>query len=82
MKLKKSSVWTIAKTEVRKSSSPFPLMKLFGFLPKMIWNEGRRTANSLEVKKKRNNIPSGPDSFFDTEITFSSLMNFWITMVL
>jgi hypothetical protein len=82
MKLKKSMVCTIAKREVRRSSSPLPLIKLFGFLPKMMWNEGLKTANSLDVKKKRNNIPSGPDSFFDTEITFSSFINFCTTMVL
>jgi len=42
----------------------------------MSWNEGRRTAKSRDVKRRRNKRPSGPESLLDREMTFISLRTF------
>jgi hypothetical protein len=73
MKLKKSSACIKEKRKVSNNSFSFPLIKLSGCLPKMMRKEGLMMAKSLMVKKKRNKRPKGPESFFDMEITFSSL---------
>jgi len=82
MKLKNRSAWITEKRMVNNNSLPFPLKNFSGCLPNIMRKEDLITVKSLVVKKKRNRTPKGPESLFDMEITFNSLMTFFTMIVL